>query len=421
MIGDVLPPLTGVDPALNEIVLKACAFHRKERFDNATEMKEALEALAEHGVYAPTSPEPLPVPVTPREYGAENPERESTNLPEKTESVFADRPESKSESKFESRSESDIERTGNADGEKSKESKVAAPPVVVKKLAVLGGALFGLLGIIYGLGGFAIPVFIFFPLYALCAAQCALRFRSKYVNAFFLSVVVFYLSYSFFFAFEIFDYHLFIVTCSLFALESTRMAKRNHDSLLCFSLVICAAATGILTVRSIYGIYGGAYHAYVSGSIAIPFLMLLIALAGLLLTQNKNASRNCAVACLIVSQNFPFIAFVLHGMISFNSVSRNGSIDTLFYIASANFLRVSPNLYLWQWDWRFVGLTVLSMIQCSAFVLFFALALAQMKPSVFVRVFDKGNRKNLLFSIAGFLVVVAILTKVMSQIPEFLP
>ena len=44
--GEALPPLPGVPAALNELVLKMCAFEPKERFRNARALAEAMEGVA---------------------------------------------------------------------------------------------------------------------------------------------------------------------------------------------------------------------------------------------------------------------------------------------------------------------------------------------------------------------------------------
>jgi serine/threonine-protein kinase len=49
MRGDPLPPIAHVNPTLQWIVLKACAFNHEDRFSNPTEMRIALESL-----YLPT-------------------------------------------------------------------------------------------------------------------------------------------------------------------------------------------------------------------------------------------------------------------------------------------------------------------------------------------------------------------------------
>jgi serine/threonine protein kinase len=423
MKGEALPPIEDIDPALNEIVLKACAFDRGARFGGAAEMKEALEALAESGNYTPVPlPSPLPLPsnplpvparpisAQPEEYGPKRPERRPAGDSEetegeKTEGVFANR--------FET------EKTVGAEGDESEKPRAETPPAVAGKLAVLSGSLFGLLGLSRLTGGFGVPAVLFFLLCALCAAQCALRFRSKYMNAGFLSALVCYLSYSFFFAFGIFDYSFFIMACGLSVLLAARAENRRLGGLFCRGLAACSAVAGVLTIRSIYGIYEGTYHAYVSGSIAIPFLLLLIASAGVALTRNEHTpAADCAAIGLIVSQAFPLAAFVLHGISSLGGVSPGGG--TLFYMASANFLRVSSGSFLWRADWFFAGLTVQLILQCLAFGLFFALALAQTTPGVFTRVFDKENRKKSLLSAAAFTAATVVLTKIISLIPGLL-
>jgi serine/threonine-protein kinase len=47
MRGEDIPPLTAdISPELNSIVMKACAYGRKERFSSPTEMREVLESLS---------------------------------------------------------------------------------------------------------------------------------------------------------------------------------------------------------------------------------------------------------------------------------------------------------------------------------------------------------------------------------------
>ncbi|MDR1376347.1 MAG: serine/threonine protein kinase, partial [Synergistaceae bacterium] len=292
MKGEALTPPEYADPALNEIVLRACAFDRGARFEDAAEMKEALEALASGEDYAP----PVPVlsgsgPVSlNREFTVDVLERGDSD---RTEGIFASRAE-----------------TGGARQEKPKEPQIEAPPETVKKLAISSGIFFALLGLSCWLGGLDGRVVIFFPLYALCVVQCALRLRNRYVNAFFLLALVLYLSRSFLFAFEIFDYHLFIMTCSLLVLEAAK--EQKYGTLFCCSLAVCAVVSGILVVHSLYGVYEGAYHSYVAGAAAIPFLMLFIALSGLCFVKKNTSMTNCAAGCLIAFQFFPAIVFVVH-------------------------------------------------------------------------------------------------------------
>ncbi|MCL1853914.1 MAG: hypothetical protein FWF88_12995, partial [Peptococcaceae bacterium] len=44
--GEAMPPIQGLDPGLNALVLKACAYDPRQRFESPTDMREALEAAA---------------------------------------------------------------------------------------------------------------------------------------------------------------------------------------------------------------------------------------------------------------------------------------------------------------------------------------------------------------------------------------
>ncbi|MCL1916797.1 MAG: protein kinase [Peptococcaceae bacterium] len=46
--GDPIPPLTGISSQLNGVILKACAYDSHDRFASPTEMREALESVAQH-------------------------------------------------------------------------------------------------------------------------------------------------------------------------------------------------------------------------------------------------------------------------------------------------------------------------------------------------------------------------------------
>ena len=63
MKGEALPAIPGVSDALNAIILKACAFDRKERFASATEMREALETYAAEKPAVVTAPVIVPATV----------------------------------------------------------------------------------------------------------------------------------------------------------------------------------------------------------------------------------------------------------------------------------------------------------------------------------------------------------------------
>jgi serine/threonine protein kinase len=413
--GEALPSIKDIDPALNEVVLRACAFDRKARFEDASEMKKALEPLANSENDAPvpekfftTAPSSISVE---RTYDAQkSPGRDFTFTADTLRGAESD----KTEGVYTSVRET--ESTNNVGQEKPNELELEAPPWIVKKLAILSGVFFALLSLSSWSMGLENHALAFFALYALCVVQCVLQFRNRYMTAVFLLALIFYLLYSGLFVFEIFDYHLFIMTCSLFVLEAARTGRRAYGSLLCCVLMVCAFVAEFLVVRSIHGIYRGEYHAYVAGAAAIPFLMLFIALAGLFLMKKNTWALNCATACLIVFQFFPVLSTVLHFVDPLRGIASRGGIEALFYMTNATYLKMLPSQFWGPINVRWVGL----LVQCLAFVPFFVLAFAQTAPDLFVGVFDKTNRKKLSFAVMGFVFAVAVLTEGVSMLSGFL-
>ena len=68
MDGYPLPDIKGVPAELNAVVLKACAYDRKQRFASPTEMRERLEAISDGKSHAPVSP-PVAEPATGAAHG----------------------------------------------------------------------------------------------------------------------------------------------------------------------------------------------------------------------------------------------------------------------------------------------------------------------------------------------------------------
>jgi serine/threonine-protein kinase len=70
MRGETIPPPAHASPELASVILKACAFDRKDRYGNASEMKRALEScMAAHsGEPVTDTPMTRDEPVKPRTY-----------------------------------------------------------------------------------------------------------------------------------------------------------------------------------------------------------------------------------------------------------------------------------------------------------------------------------------------------------------
>jgi len=55
MKGEPLPPLAGINPELNAIVMRACAYDRKSRYTSPTEMRKALEYVLGESSFEPVN------------------------------------------------------------------------------------------------------------------------------------------------------------------------------------------------------------------------------------------------------------------------------------------------------------------------------------------------------------------------------
>jgi hypothetical protein len=411
MSGEPLPPIPGADPSLNEIVLKACACDRGARFACALEMREALDTLKTLNVVdapsevliAPT----VAAPATPPPDAALA-LSEPTVLPERTEGIFAGR----------------VEPFYEGDAEEMEPPELVAPQVV-RALSISSGAFLftlGALSVSCLFFGAYDGVFVFLPLYALCALQSALSSGGKYINILFLSALILYLAITFFTAFHVFDYHMLACACGILSLAAAR-GGGHRPAALCSALVVCSVASGFLVIRSIGGIASGAYNASVAGAVAVPVFTLLIAPAGLALTPPGSGRAKFAAAWLVASQFFPFAVFSLLVVDSFyHGVSLYENESVLYYIADADFTGLSPGRFPWWTNLRILG----QLLQLMAFVPFFALALARMAPETFARLFDGlggsggDSRRSSILAIICSIAAMVVAAKIASALPALL-
>jgi serine/threonine protein kinase len=422
MKGEAVPALAGVDPALNDIVLKSCAYDRKSRFASPSEMRLALEGfLGESGkpisTHLPASPKPER-----RQTARREPEPSIANEPSLTSLKYKDEPVYEpTESVFTSRVRADM--TTGAARVRDRSAEPAFPPETVKKFALTGGIAFGVLsllgllnalgalGISRGLGGVASDL-VFPPLYLLFMAQCAIKLKNKYVNALLISALSVYSALTFLYAFQSFDYHLFITCLSLIVLYAAGIRGGGRGLVLCSALLVCSAVCAGLIIR--YILNSGRYYDYVAGAAVMPFLMLFAAIAGLVLVMGKNSSAaSYALTSLFALQLFPLTALAIHLLSSlYNGVSIYGDADTLFYVANTGFIGLSLERFPWWSNSRILGF----VLQIAAFMPFCALASAETTPGIFLRTFDKNNRKYLLISSICFIIFIALVVKVLSSV-----
>ncbi|MDR1471412.1 MAG: serine/threonine-protein kinase [Synergistaceae bacterium] len=416
MKGEALPGLAGIDPALCDIVLKACAFDRKSRYSAPEEMRLALEEFS--GEYGG---EPVSVPPKPETRAAVPRAATVPVMPEPSRSYARDAKcgdESAyepTESVFTSRVTADMT---SARGVQDKPKEAEAPPGTVKKLAIASGGAFGalcalsLLNALGARGALGVGDVIFLPIYLLFAGQCFLRFGNKYMNLLLPSALFIYSAFTFLYALHAFDYHLFVMGATLIVLYSAGCRSDRRGAALCAALLLCSLVCVGLVVR--YILNSGRYHDYVAGAAAMPFLILFAAVAGFVAIARKNSPRaGYALIFLLAMQLFPLAAFAAHFMDSlFKGVSIYDNADTLFYITNANFIGLTSARFPWWLNGRVIGY----VMQALAFAPFCALAAARMTPGIFMLVLDENNRRRLLISSICFLIFIALLTGVLSSV-----
>lgn len=375
MNGETIPPIQGINEELNSIVLRACAYERKERFKNVFEMKQALE-----NIHASTSTLSSPIIVS-SEF--QNPEADNDeedyeasktdfindyeNTDEKTEIIFA-------HNKISPTEQPAIEQD---------EHEIKISEKILNTLATFSSICFGLLAILTLFSNTAKDIFVFVPLYALCLSQCVLKFRNKIMNYSFSLYLTCYLLLSVLINFQFFDYYFLIFVLCLLPLIASNDKKLGIIH--CSAMVICASILCILILQT----SKATHYTYIIGTIAIPFLMLISSPTSLLLMEAKPFDENnfspknvIGVALLISLQFFLFIVYII-GYLT------NAQIP--YYILDANFPGFSPERFSWWSSGRFIGI----LLQFCAFSSLFAIATASITPTKFLRMISTKNLRKI--------------------------
>ena len=389
MSGEAIPPIPNIDPVLNEIVLKACAYNRNERFRNATEMKTALSSLI--GEESILQEQPLPIlPELPKSnvsspVNVSHSEEPSVN--EKTETTISDIGE-----------EDEYDGAQAAPPQISEEETPSKTYDPLRKLSFAGIVLFALLGILSFMSGDKNDIAVFLPLYALCAVQCFLRFDNKIMNTVFLVSLAGYLAFSAFSSFRFFDYTFLILLASLLAIEAARIGKIKYRVAACVAFAVFA----LLSAGFIAYLAWHASYAYVVKASAVPILLLIASFAVLFLGKWTEK----AIGLLTAMQFFLFIVFAAY---SFNRAS------VFFYIVNANFIGFSPERFSWWHQGRFIGL----VLQFLAFGSLLIIATKTRLPEQCFNAFEKGNKLGLFLAFIAALAVIIIGLGVIAMLSGF--
>ena len=338
MSGEPLPEIEGIDANLNSIVLKACSYERANRFQNASEMKVALEELS-------INDSDLSRPII------EISQLEEENINSETlktlSTKFNDDTEERTKIIFSKHNISPLQEQTPTE-----EVKIDPLEIFIKKLSIFSAIFWGLLACLTLLSSDKSDILIFLPLHAFCIAQCFLKFGNKILNRSFLCYLICYVLFSTLINSRFFDYSFSILTLNLLSLTASTKQKT-------------AIINGI--VLACLAIISGVWIFYstdrIPGISAVPILMLFEAPAAILLSRVKNSRFNPGVVLLITLQSF-IIAVVFLGVIGIIS-----NKEMLFNIINANFPGLSYERFTWWIHWRFLGI----LIQVLAFISFLML------------------------------------------------
>ena len=370
MTGEPLPDIPDVDPKLNALILKACAYNPEDRFKDATEFRTTLEKIAG------AAPKP-PVHENKREpikAGIRKPRAMRENDDEgKTMGVFALR---------------------HNEPEEEIVTKPEVPQKIVNIFAILGAICSGILTLFCLFSGARVDIFISMPLYALCVASCVINFKLAALNATLIIWLICYLTSSAL-IFNIFNYPLLTFTIGILSVEALRSTSKKYKIALSITLTICAVVSGVLILRALGGSALSTFKAYTLASFSIP-LILFIGAVVVIFPKREDGK---IIASLTSLQLFSLIAFFMYTLGIFSGGS--GGANILFNIIDSSFVGFSPERFSWWRYGRVAGL----IIQALQAIFMIYIAAAKMIPEDFL-----GFMANKKKSAAVALIFIIVMT-----------
>ena len=372
MSGERLPDIPDIDPELNDLVLKACAYNREDRFKDATEFRTALEK------FAGSTPRPPAQEVKrePVKAGVKKPRSMRVENDEKTAGVFALR-----------RNEPEFEEVAKAP---------EVPAKITNIFANIGAICAGILTLLCIFSGNRGDIVVSMPLYALCVAMCVINFKQAALNATLIIWLVCYLAFSALMNFGAFDYPLLALLLGLLSVEVMRSSVRNYKLILSVILSLCAIVSSVLIFRSMGASDSAAFRAYTAASCGIPFLMFFT--AGLVVLPKRGDGR--IIAGLLAMQFFSLMTFLF---LVFGRGSGIGA-NILFHVADASFVGFSPERFSWWRYARFLGL-VLQMLMAECMI---CIAAARMTPPEFLGLMANKKKTFIIFAVCLAIIAAGI-------------
>ncbi len=383
MSGEILPSIKNINPELNNIVLKACAYDRNKRFKDASEMKKALESLDVKNI----SSSPI------IEYSEINKQdNNNTETEDGTNFMGFERDETEEETKI------IFSQVNNKIFEvhEPKEPAMTIPEKLINKLSIFNAVFFVLLSGLTFLSRYKTDIFTFIPLYIFCVSESIFKFRNKILNYIFLLYLIIYLLFSILINFRLFDYQFLIFALSFLAIISSSANRKIFQIVLCVSLVIISIILGVLVLK----INSSTHYTYVAGAVGIPFIILLNSPVSLLFGGSENINietssikNNLGFSLLISLQFFTAIIFLIY------LVSRN---QLFYFMVSANFPGILSERFIYFKNGNVLGI-ILQIFQSVAFIFMLLISAVSLIPKHLNYAFH--NERKIILLVALMLVV----------------
>ena len=359
MSGEILPSIKNINPELNNIVLKACAYDRNKRFKDASEMKKALESLDVKNI----SSSPI------IEYSEINKQDNNTEAEDETNFKGFERDETEEETKI------IFSQVSNKIFEvhEPKEPAMMIPEKLINKLSIFNAIFFGFLSSLTFLSKYKSDIFTFVPLYIFCISENIFKFRNKILNYIFLLYLIIYLLFSTLINFRLFDYQFLIFALSFLAIISSSANRKIFQIILCISLVIISIILGVLVLK----INSSTHYTYVAGAVGIPFIILLISPVSLLFGGSENINietssikNNLGFSLLISLQFFTAIIFLIY-------LVRGNQL--FYFMVSANFPGILSERFIYFKNGNVLGI-ILQIFQSVAFIFMLLISAVSLIP-----------------------------------------
>ena len=375
MSGEAISAIPDIDPELNNIVLKACAYDRHERFKTASEMRIALESLKNFNI----------------DFSALNLDLNLNKEPEKRQEI-----KSKPQAKWDDDLDSEHEKTRavfsprkvmpKAEIINNNISEPEVPENIMKNLSLFSLISMLILGALCFLTGNINNI----PVYALFALQCGLKFKFKSINILTLTGLMCYVIYATLINFKAFDYAFLSIALAFASIDAARSKKFIFQVILCLGMLGYAGVVSWMIVRAMRGVISQTHYAYVAGAVGIPLVLVLASPAGIMFARDKWDMR--ALSSLIALLGFALIAFILSALNPVNKI--------LFYAANSNLIKFMPEVLL-------LARVLVLICQTIAFSVMLFLAVAQGLPVLYLKF--KFKKFLMPFSITLILLALGLL------------